>query len=35
LAPIWIAARSPTRARDPRTEITRPKDVTALEPGMS
>lgn len=28
--PIWLAARSPTRARDPRTEITRPKDVTVL-----
>jgi len=35
LRPIWTAARSPTRAREPRTEITRPKDVTALEPGMS
>src|SRR6201992_2783819 len=33
--PIWLDARSPTRARDPRTEITRPKDVTVLEPGMS
>src|SRR4051794_31677859 len=32
---IWLAASSPTRARDPRTEITRPKDVTAVEPGMS
>jgi hypothetical protein len=32
--PIWLAARSPTRASDPRTEITRPKDVTAVEPGM-
>ena len=32
---IWLAASSPTRARDPRTEITRPKDVTVVEPGMS
>ena len=32
--PIWLVARSPTRARDPRTEITRPKDVTVVEPGM-
>jgi hypothetical protein len=24
-------ARSPTRAREPRTEITRPKDVTVLD----
>jgi hypothetical protein len=32
--PIWLVASSPTRARDPRTEITRPKDVTAVEPGM-
>src|SRR6478609_12053885 len=29
---IWLAARSPTRASDPRTEITRPKDVTMAEP---
>jgi hypothetical protein len=29
-----LAARSPTRARDPRTEITRPKDVTVIEPGL-
>ena len=28
-----LSARSPTRARDPRTEITRPKDVTVVEPG--
>ena len=27
---IWLTARSPTRAREPRTEITRPKDVTVL-----
>ena len=27
---IWPVARSPTRAREPRTEITRPKDVTVL-----
>src|ERR1019366_6705926 len=33
--PSWLAARSPTRAREPRTEITRPKDVTVVEPGMS
>ncbi len=33
--PIWFAARRPTRARDPRTEITRPKDVTVPEPGIS
>jgi len=32
---ILLAARSPTRAREPRTEITRPKDVTVVEPGMS
>ena len=25
---IWLAASSPTRASEPRTEITRPKDVT-------
>jgi hypothetical protein len=29
-AAIRLTARSPIRARDPRTEITRPKDVTAL-----
>src|SRR6266851_10330675 len=28
--PILLTARSPTRAREPRTEITRPKDVTVL-----
>ncbi|UFW53073.1 MULTISPECIES: hypothetical protein [Bradyrhizobium] len=28
----WFAAKSPTRASDPRTEITRPKDVTMDEP---
>jgi hypothetical protein len=33
-AGIWLPARSPTRARDPRTEITRPKDVTVVEPGL-
>jgi hypothetical protein len=27
---IWFFASSPTRASDPRTEITRPKDVTGL-----
>jgi len=31
----WLAASSPTRARDPRTEITRPKDVTVVKSGMS
>src|SRR3981189_650646 len=31
--PIWLTAKSPTRARDPRTEITSPKDVTVIEPG--
>jgi len=31
----WLAARSPTRASDPRTEITRPKDVTMDEPEKS
>jgi hypothetical protein len=31
---IWLFAKSPTRARDPRTEITRPRDVT-LVPGGS
>src|ERR1700677_22741 len=33
--PIWLVARSPTRARDPRTEITRPKAVTVVEPAWS
>ncbi|WP_244431241.1 hypothetical protein [Bradyrhizobium yuanmingense] len=32
---IRLSARSPTRASDPRTEITRPKDVTMNEPGKS
>jgi hypothetical protein len=27
----WPDASSPTRAREPRTEITRPKDVTVLD----
>jgi hypothetical protein len=27
---VWPVATSPTRAREPRTEITRPKDVTVL-----
>jgi hypothetical protein len=31
----WLVAVRPTRASDPRTEITRPKDVTVVEPGMS
>jgi hypothetical protein len=26
----WLTARSPIRAREPRTEITRPKDVTVF-----
>jgi hypothetical protein len=34
-AGIWPIASSPTRARDPRTEITRPKDVTVIKSGMS
>jgi hypothetical protein len=29
---IWLVANSPTRASEPRTEITRPKDVTAKNP---
>jgi hypothetical protein len=29
---IRLAARRPTRASEPRTEITRPKDVTLVEP---
>ncbi|WP_249151387.1 hypothetical protein [Bradyrhizobium liaoningense] len=32
---IWPAAKSPTRASDPRTEITRPKDDTMNEPDKS
>src|SRR3954471_19812012 len=31
----WLAARRPTRAREPRTEITRPKDAVAAEIDMS
>jgi hypothetical protein len=31
---IWLAARRPTRAREPRTEITRPKDAVAAEIDM-
>jgi len=27
---IWLSARSPTRAREPRTEMIRPKDVTGV-----
>jgi hypothetical protein len=34
-AGIWPIASSPTRARDPRTKITRPKDVTVIKSGMS
>src|SRR6516165_2212869 len=30
-----LAASMPTRAKEPRTEITRPRDVTAIEPGKS
>ena len=33
--PVWPAASSPSRAMEPRTEITRPKDVTMYEPGLS
>jgi hypothetical protein len=29
-----LVAISPTRASDPRTEITRPKEVTVAEPGI-
>src|SRR5437660_12445781 len=32
---IWPDARRPTRAREPRTEITRPKELTLSNPGMS
>jgi hypothetical protein len=32
---IWRTANRPTRAREPRTEITRPKEVTIVEPGES
>src|SRR5581483_332751 len=32
---IWPSASRPTRARAPRTEITRPKDVTGILPGIS
>jgi hypothetical protein len=32
---IWLAARRPTRAREPRTEITRPKDAVPAEIDMS
>src|ERR1700758_655613 len=32
---IWPPASRPTRARAPRTEITRPKDVTGSLPGTS
>src|SRR3954453_19610040 len=32
---IRLSASSPTRASDPRTEITRPNDVTMNEPGKS
>src|SRR5689334_5098622 len=32
---IWAAARSPTRAREPRTEITRPKELTISNLTMS
>ena len=31
---IWHTARRPTRAVAPRTEITRPKDVTVIEPDL-
>jgi hypothetical protein len=32
---VWPLASSPSRAMEPRTEITRPKDVTLDEPVMS
>jgi hypothetical protein len=32
--PMLVAIK-PTRAREPRTEITRPKEFTVVEPGMS
>src|SRR3954471_5377576 len=32
---IWLAARRPTRAREPLTEITRPKDAVAAAIDMS
>src|SRR3954470_21377747 len=32
---IWLAATRPTRAREPRTEITRPNDAVASEIDMS
>ena len=32
---IWLDAKRPTRASDPRTEITRPKDAAAIEIDMS
>src|SRR3981189_3648684 len=32
---IWLAPRRPTRAREPRTEITRPKDAVAAEIDIS
>jgi hypothetical protein len=32
---IWLAASKPTRAREPRTEITRPKDAVATAIDMS
>ena len=31
---IWFAANTPTRAREPRTEITRPKAVTMIDLGI-
>src|SRR4051812_7171355 len=32
---MWLAASKPTRAREPRTEITRPKDAVAVATDMS
>jgi len=32
---IRLVASNPTRASEPRTEITRPKDVTVLDLAMS
>jgi hypothetical protein len=32
---MWLAASKPARAREPRTEITRPKDAVAVATDMS
>lgn len=31
---IWLDANTPTRAREPRTEITRPKAATMIDLGV-